>query len=78
MADDRARLRPVAATLLTLVTGDRYEVGGEPADVERVILSAARGSLLEFAWLEDAATGRAIGVNPAHVVAMRAVVSDEG
>jgi len=54
-----------------LVTGERYSVAGDPAAVEKVILSAARGSLLEFAWLEEAGDGRPVGVNPAHVVSLR-------
>jgi hypothetical protein len=66
----------VAATELTLVTGERYAIAGEPAAVERAILSAARGSLMELAWLEEAGDGRPLGVNPAHVVSLRA--ADDG
>jgi hypothetical protein len=60
-----------------MVTGERYEVTGAPQQVESAILSAARGSLLEFAWLEEAASGRPVGINPAHVVSLRAVVADD-
>jgi hypothetical protein len=67
----------VSATQLTMVTGERYEVTGAPQQVESAILSAARGSLLEFAWLEEAASGRPVGINPAHVVSLRAVVADD-
>lgn len=62
----------MAATELMLVTGERYEVDGEPEDVEKAILAAARGSLMQLAWLEEADGGRALGVNPAHVVSLRA------
>ena len=61
----------MAATELTLVTGERYSVTGEPAAVEKAILSAARGSLLEFAWLEEVGSGQGLGINPAHVVSLR-------
>lgn len=67
----------MSATQLTMVTGERLELTGAPEQVESAILSAARGSLLEFAWLEEAASGRVVGINPAHVVSLRAVAADE-
>ena len=66
----------MSATQLTLVTGECYELSGAPEQVESAILSAARGSLLQFAWLEQAAGG-IVGINPAHVVSLRAVVADD-
>jgi hypothetical protein len=54
-----------------LVTGDRYEVEGSPEDVERKVIGAARGSIPELAWLTEVETGRSIGVNPTHIVALR-------
>jgi hypothetical protein len=66
------RLPRVSPTQITLINGDRHEVGGEPADVEKAIVAAARGSILQLAWLEEAASGRALAVNPAHVVSIRA------
>jgi hypothetical protein len=60
-----------------MVTGERYELSGTPDEVESAILSAARGSLLQFAWLEEATSGRVVGINPAHVVSLRAVVADD-
>ena len=65
----------VPATELTLVTGDRHAIGGEPLDVEKAIVAAARGSIMQLAWLEEAESGRALGVNPAHVVSLRALES---
>ena len=59
------------ATELTLVTGERYDVAGAPGEVEKLILAAARGSLMQFAWLEETESGRSLGVNPAHVVSLR-------
>lgn len=58
-----------------MVTGDRLQVNGELAAVEKAILSAARGSLLELAWLEEVGSGRALGINPAHVVSLRGAES---
>jgi hypothetical protein len=60
-------------TEITLVNGDRHEVGGDPADVEKAIIAAARGSIMQIAWLEEAESGRPLGVNPAHIVSLRAV-----
>ena len=65
--------RPVTATTeITIVGGDRYRVDGDAKDVERVILDAARGSLMELAWLVEAESGERIGLNPECVVMLRA------
>lgn len=62
-------------TEITVAGGARYSVEGDAGDVERAILDAARGSIMEFAWLIDAETGQRVGVNPAFVVALRALGS---
>lgn len=53
--------------------GERLRVQGDPAQVESVILAAARGSLMELAWLQEAETGKRVGINPEHVVLLRGV-----
>ena len=58
------RLPRVSATELTLVTGERYAIDGEPADVEKAILAAARGSLMQLAWLAEAESGPRAGGQP--------------
>lgn len=58
-------------TEISLVTGDRYRVEGDAKDVELAILNAARGSIMEFAWLVDAETREDVAVNPEHVVTLR-------
>lgn len=58
-----------------MVTGDRYRVEGDPKVVERIILDAARGSIMELAWMVEAETGKSLGVNPECVVMLRAVSS---
>lgn len=60
-------------TEITLVEGGRYPVQGEIKDVEQVIIDAARGSIMELAWLIDAESGQQLAVNPACVVALRAL-----
>ena len=55
-----------------MVNGERFAVAGEPLEVEKAIIAAARGSIMQLAWVEEAGSGRALGVNPAHVVSLRA------
>jgi hypothetical protein len=62
-------------TEITVIGGDRYRVEGDAKDVERRILDAARGSLMELAWLVEAETGVRLGVNPECVVILRALPS---
>ena len=75
-ASDTAR-RPVTSSVteVAVVTGERYRVEGEPKDVERIILDAARGSIMQLAWLVEVGTGENLAVNPEHVVTLRAVGS---
>jgi hypothetical protein len=63
--------RPAVTTEITFLGGDRCRVEGTPADVERIILDAARGAIMEFAWFDDADTGERLGINPECVVALR-------
>ena len=63
-------------TEITVATGDRYRVHGAAKDVERLILDAARGSLMQLAWLVDAETGDELAVNPEFVVLLRAAGSE--
>lgn len=65
---------PVSEIVLT--GGEHLRVEGEPSAVEVALLSAARGSIMELAWLIEADTGLRVGVNPDHVLMLRAVASD--
>lgn len=70
-----SEVRPQQTTVTTeiiLVTGERLRVEGSLNDVERRILDAARGSIMELAWLTDAGSRDELGVNPEHVVLVRA------
>jgi hypothetical protein len=62
-------------TEITVLGGERYRVEGDARDVERLIVNAARGSIMEFAWLVEAETGERVGINPESVVMLRAVGS---
>ena len=64
-----------STTDITVVTGERYRVQGDVKDVERVILDAARGSIMQLAWLVEAETGEHLAVNPKHVATLRAAGS---
>jgi hypothetical protein len=62
-------------TEITIVGGDRLQVEGDAKQIEAQILAAARGSILEFAWMTDARTGQPVGVNPDQVVLLRALAA---
>jgi hypothetical protein len=62
-------------TEITLVGGAVHRIEGETKEVEHSILSAARGSILQFAWFTDAQTAEPVGVNPEHVMMLRSVGS---
>jgi hypothetical protein len=63
----------VAATTVTVVTGQRFEIRGSPEKVEAAIVGASRGSIMQLAWFTEASSGRSIAINPLHVVALEAV-----
>ena len=59
-----------ALTLVTMTTGERYEIDGSAESIEAAIVGASRGSIMQLAWLTEAGTGRSIAINPLHVVAL--------
>jgi hypothetical protein len=67
--------RGTSTTEITVVTGDRYRVHGDAKSVERIILDAARGSIMQLAWLVEVDTGDDFAVNPHRVVILRAADS---
>ena len=76
MSSSEGPLRPgTSTTEITLVTGDRYCVRGDSKSVERIVLDAARGSIMQLAWLVDAETGEDFAVNPDCVVILQAADS---
>jgi hypothetical protein len=71
-AIDLAAQPTTSTTEIIVVTGDRWRVDGDARYVERVILDAARGSLMQLAWFTEAETREELAVNPEHVVLVRA------
>jgi hypothetical protein len=61
-----------AITEIFVLGGERVLVEGEAKQIEAAILSAARGSIMEFAWMTEADTGELVGINPEHVLMLRA------
>jgi len=73
MSSSEGQPQPATSTTeVIVVTGDRYRVVGETKHVERIILDAARGSIMQLAWLTEAETRGDLAVNPEHVVVLRA------
>lgn len=62
-------------TEITITTGERYRVQGDAKEVERVILDAARGALMQFAWLTEAHTDAELAINPDSVAMLRSTSS---
>ncbi|HWD66081.1 MAG TPA: hypothetical protein VG405_13005 [Solirubrobacteraceae bacterium] len=60
-------------TEITLQGGERYRVDGDVKEIEQLILNAARGSIMQFAWVTDTHTAQPLGVNPEYVMMLRAV-----
>jgi hypothetical protein len=73
MSSSEVPLPPVAcSTEVSVVTGERYRVQGDVKDVERIILNAARGSIMQLAWVVETETGEDLALNPDHVMTLRA------
>ena len=64
-------------TEITVLGGERHRVEGDAKEVERLILDAARGSIMQLAWLTEAETGESFGVNPEYVVMLRPLSSTD-
>ena len=72
MSSRERSLQPATHTTeITVLTGDRYHVEGDAKHVEQIILDAARGSIMQLAWLTEAKTGEALAINPEHIVMLR-------
>ncbi|MGZ4172196.1 MAG: hypothetical protein ACXVUE_10580 [Solirubrobacteraceae bacterium] len=66
----------MAVTEIILTGGERITIDADAQVVESTILSAARGSLMELAWMIEAQTGRRVGINPDHVLMIRELDGD--
>lgn len=63
---------------ITMLGGERFRVEEDAQQVEAAILAAARGSIMELAWITDTGTGQRIGINPDHVLLVRALTEPPG
>lgn len=68
---DRRPVRGLA--LRQRVPRSSYRVQGEVKAVERLIIDAARGSIMQLAWLSDTQTGDSLAINPKCVLMLRAL-----
>jgi hypothetical protein len=66
----------MGSSALLLVTGERLEVAGNVEETAKALENAARSSTGTLAWLTDAVTGKGLGVNPLHVVTLRATTDE--
>jgi hypothetical protein len=48
-------------------------VDGDVKEIEQLILNAARGSIMQLAWVTDTQTAEPLGVNPEYVMMLRAL-----
>ena len=64
-------------TEITLLGGERHRVDGDAKQIEQLILDAARGSILQFAWMTDAESAERLGINPEHVMTLREISSTD-
>jgi hypothetical protein len=57
---------------ITLPSGDVFTVEGSLDEVEKRLSDAARSGQSRLAWFQERGKDDTVGVNPAHVVALRA------
>ena len=57
---------------LRLMSGEVFTVEGTLDEVEKGLSDAARSGQARLAWFKERGTDGSVGVNPAHVAALRA------
>jgi hypothetical protein len=65
------KVAPVPHAEISLGNGDAYKVEGTLDEVERALSDAARSGQARLAWFKEHSTAESIGINPAHVAALR-------
>lgn len=63
---------PVRYAEIRLLNGEVFTVEGTLDEVERGLSDAARSGQARLAWFKEQGTDSSVGVNPAHVAALRA------
>ena len=61
-----------ATAEIHLANGESIVVEGDRDDVEKRLSDAARSGQSRLAWFTEPGRGSEVGVNPAHVVSLRA------
>jgi hypothetical protein len=56
---------------IRLLSGEVFTVEGTTDEVERGLSDAARSGQSRLAWFKEQATDSSVGINPAHVAALR-------
>ena len=64
-------LAPVAHAEIRLVNGDVFTVDGTLDEVEKGLSDAARSAQSRLAWFNEYGADGSVGINPAHVAALR-------
>jgi hypothetical protein len=62
---------PVRYAEIRLVSGDAFTVEGTLEEVEKGLSDAARSGQARLAWFKEHGADEPVGVNPAHVAALR-------
>ena len=63
---------PVRYAEIRLASGDLFTVEGTLEEVEKGLSDAARSGQARLAWFKEHGTDSSVGINPAHVAALRA------
>ena len=58
---------------IRVLGGDTYRVEGTVEEAEKMLSDAARSGQSRLAWFKELEPGEPVGINPAHVVSLRAV-----
>jgi hypothetical protein len=56
---------------IRLISGEVFTVGGTLDEVEKALSDAARSGQARLAWFKEYGADGSVGVNPAHVAALR-------
>jgi hypothetical protein len=67
----RLALALVANAEIRLVNGDVFTVDGTLDEVEKELSDAARSAQSRLAWFNEHGANGSVGINPAHVAALR-------
>jgi hypothetical protein len=63
----------VASAEIHVVNGDTFRLEVSVDEAEKRLSDAARSGQSRLAWFNDLASGAPVGVNPAHLVSLRAI-----